>query len=133
MAKGSEIPFPSQVLLALAGAGALAAYPLVCCASPSVREAAGAGALLSTANVLVGYWAIRAGIGRSFTAFLKLVLGGMGIRMAVLLGALLVLIKGLGFHALALTGATLGMYLVYLVLEIVYLQRALHTKNQERS
>lgn len=70
------------------------------------------GALLSTLNVLAGFLAIEYAMEKSHETFLKAVLGGMGLRMAVMLGLLVLLIKLGGLHTVALVGSTLGFYAV---------------------
>ncbi len=123
--------FPKQVLITLAAGSALAAYPLWKLRSFEIVEAAAIGALLSTANVLAGYFAIEYSFEKSYTTFLKAMLGGMGIRMIFMLGALVVLIKVFDMHAVALTSFLLGFYIVYLVLEIMFIQKKMLIRNQE--
>ena len=50
--------------------------------------------------------------------------------MAVMLGALLVLIMVVQLHALALMISLLGFYVVYLILEVLFLQRRVLEKGQ---
>ena len=121
--------FPRQVAVTIVIAGGLSAYPLFRLASQEVREAAIAGALLSTLNALGGYLAIEYSFDKSCTTFLKAVLGGMGIRMAVMLGAMVLLIKLFHVHVVALVVSMLTLYIVYLILEILYIQKKLTTKN----
>jgi hypothetical protein len=122
--------FPRQVALTLCGVSALAAYPLSRYGSPEVITAAAIGALLSTVNVLLGFFAIEYAIDKSYTVFLKAVLGGMGIRMLLLLGAMLVLILVFHLHAVAFTVSLLGLYLIYLILEILFIQKKVLLRNQ---
>jgi len=107
-----------------------AAYPMIRYASDEVLLAAATGAVLSTVNVLAGFLAIQLTFNRSYTTFLKAVLGGMGVRMAGMLGMLLVLILVAHMHAVALTVSVIGYSLIYLVLEIVFLQKMVQVKNQ---
>jgi hypothetical protein len=122
--------FPLQVLGSLIGVACAGAYPMVRYGSPEILIAASTGALLSTINVFVGFLAIEYSFNRSYTTFLKTVLGGMGVRMALMLVALLVLIKAVGLHAVALTVSLLGFYVVFLVLEVLFIQKKVITKNQ---
>jgi hypothetical protein len=122
--------FPLQVLGALAVAGLLVAYPLVRYGSGEILLAVSVGALLSTINVLLGYLAIEYSFEKSYTTFLKAVLGGMGIRMGLMLIALLVLIKVVGLHTVALVVSLLGFYLIFLVLEVLFIQKKVLIKNQ---
>ncbi len=122
--------FTLQVVMIFSIASLIAAYPLLRYGSDAVLVAAVTGAVLSTANVLVGFLTIQMTFHRSYTTFLKWVLGGMGVRMAVTLGALLLLILVFRLHAVALTVAVVSFSLMYLVLEILVLHRMVQTKNQ---
>jgi len=122
--------FPAQVAAVLGCALLLLAYPLTVFASGDVRAAVAAGAALSTVNVMVGYMAIRYSFDRSHTTFLKAVLGGMGLRLLFMLGAFTALIMGFGMHPVALTVSLLGFYAVFMILEIVYIQRRMTVRNR---
>jgi hypothetical protein len=122
--------FPTQVGMTLVVMIALAAYPLARYAPGEVRLAAGAGALIAMLNVLAGYAAIEYAIHRSHTTFLMVVLGGMGVRLLLMLGALVWLILGVGMHAIALTVSLLVCYLVFLVIEVLFIQKRILTKNE---
>jgi hypothetical protein len=123
--------FPRRVALVMLTVAAVAAYPLARLQSPEIVVAALAGTALSTLNVLAGFVTIEIAFGKSYTVFLKAVLGGMGIRMVVMLGALTILIGVYHLHTVALTVALLGFYMIYLVLEILYLQKKVEVKNKE--
>lgn len=124
--------FPRQVLATFVILGGLAAYPLIRFGSIEVLVAAGAGALLSTVNVFLGFLTIEYAFERSYTTFLKAVLGGMGVRMLLMLGGFLMLLLVAHVHAIALTISMLGFYLVYLILEILFLQRRVLEKTSTR-
>jgi hypothetical protein len=122
--------FPLQVGIAFCAVAAVAVYPLTVWGSAAVVAAAVVGGVLSTCNVLVGFVMIEYGFEKSYTAFLKVVLGGMGLRMAFMLAMLLILILACHMHAVALTVSVVVFMMVYLVLEIFYLQRKVEGKNQ---
>jgi hypothetical protein len=122
--------FPLQVLGALIVVGCAGAYPMIRYGSPEILIAASVGTLLSTVNVLVGFFAIEYSFNRSYTTFLKTVLGGMGVRMALMLVALLVLIKAVGLHTVALTVSLLGFHLIFLILEVLFIHKKVVIKNQ---
>jgi len=122
--------FPVQVGVTFCAIAAAAAYPLIRWGSAPVITAALVGGVLSTANVLLGFVMIEYGFEKSYTTFLKAVLGGMGLRMAFMLGALLILIMACHLHAVALTVTVVLFTMVYLVLEIIYLHRKVDVKNQ---
>jgi len=115
--------FPGQVGLVLVVCAAVSAYPLWLYGTADVAVAVGVGAALSTVNVLIGFLTIEYAFERSYTTFLKAVLGGMGVRMLVMLGATALLITVGRLHALALTVSLLAFYLVYMILEILFIQR----------
>lgn len=101
---------------------ALAAYPLARYASSDVITAVLLGAALSVVNALAGYLALEYAFDKSYSTFLKYVLGGMGLRLTFLLGVMVVLIVLVKVHPVALTISTVTLYMVFLILEIVYLQ-----------
>jgi hypothetical protein len=125
-----DLRFPRQVGLTLLVICALAAYPLIRYGTPDVILAAALGALLSTVNVLLGFLAIEYAFNKSYTVFLKAVLGGMGVRMLLLLGAMLLLILVFRVHTLALMVSLLGLYAIYLVLEVLFIQKKVLLRNQ---
>jgi hypothetical protein len=124
-----DLRFVRQVALALAVAAVLLAYPLWRWAPPDVAKAVAMGAFLSTLNVLAGALAIEYAYPRSYTTFLKVVLGGMGVRLAVLLAVLALLVAVVRMHALALVCSLGGFYMLYLTLEIAFIQRKFAPKN----
>ena len=122
--------FPAQVAVVLCFAAAVAAYPLAVKGSADILLAVVVGALLSTVNALLGYLAIQLSFDKSYSVFLKVVIGGMGLRLAVMLGALALLIGVAGLHAIALTASVLAFYFVFIVLEIMFVQRKFSNKYQ---
>lgn len=88
------------------------------------------GAVLSVANVLAGFFALEYSAEKSYTTMLKAVLGGMGIRLVLMLGIIILLIKVGGLHAVALVTSLLSFYAVYLVLEVMYIQERFSHKSQ---
>jgi hypothetical protein len=121
--------FPFQVLLVLV-LGIAVAVPVLWKSPFDIQRAAAIGGALSTMNVLAGYFAIRYAYTKSYTTFLKAVLGGMGVRMTLMLGALAALVLLGGMDAVALMVSALAFYGVFLVLEIVYIQYSLSMKSQ---
>ncbi len=122
--------FPRRVAAVVLTAAAVSAYPLMRLGNREILLAAAAGCALSTVNALAGFVTIEIAFGKSYTAFLKAVLGGMGVRMLLALGVMTVLITVYHLHTVALTVSLLGFYVIYLVLEILYLQKKVMVKNQ---
>ena len=121
--------FPLQVGITLVGAVALGAYPLVKFGSTEVILGVILGATLSTVNVLLGYLAIEFSFDKSYTVFVRTVLGGMGVRLILMLALLALLVSTFQVHAMALTFSLLGFYVVYLLLEVLFIQRKVLVKN----
>lgn len=113
--------------------GVAAGYPLWRNGSGEVIIAFLVGAGLSTLNVLAGYVALDYGFGREESTFMKVVLGGMGIRMVVMLGSLVGLIKYADLPIIPLTVSLLASYSLYLIIEVRYIQKKFRSMNQEFS
>jgi len=118
------------VVLALLVVSVVASYPLAAYGTREVIIASVLGAFLSTLNVLLGYAAIEYSFGKSATTFLKVVLGGMGIRLVLLLGTIVVLIKLFAVHVGGLVTSLGFFYIVYLTLEILYIQKKVEQRQQ---
>jgi hypothetical protein len=108
----------------------LVAYPLARYASAEILIAVLFGAALGIMNGLAGYLALEYAFDKSYSTFIKFVLGGMGLRLMFLLGVMVVLILLVRIHAVALTVSTITMYTVFLVLEIIYLQHKVVVSKQ---
>ncbi len=113
-------------MLAISAAGS---WPLAAWAGPGTVSAAVAGGVMATVNVLAGYAAIEYSAGKSMNTFMKFVLGGMGIRLFAMAGALLLLTRTFGLDAITLV-ASLGVYYVaYLALEVLFIQKKLNLRQ----
>jgi len=121
--------FLRLIFLSYAVSALLTVYPLSGFATASVMRSVVAGGILSLLNLLLGYAAIEASFEKPHTTFLKYVLGGMVLRLMVMWGMFLVLIRVFDFHAASLMLALLFFYVMNLVLEIYYLQRRVATKQ----
>jgi hypothetical protein len=126
-----DVRFPRRVGLVLLAGTVLLAYPLARLATRETILAVVAGALLSTINVLLGFLAIEYSFEKSYTTFMKAVLGGMVARMTIMLGAMVALILLFHVDAVALTVSMLGFYLIYLVMEVQYVQKKVLVRNRE--
>lgn len=125
-----SMSFPKQIVIALVVVGGLGSYPLLSFANGEVIRAAIAGAALTTVNVLLGYAAVEYSFGKSTTTFFKYVLGGMGIRLFSMAALLVLLIKLWNFHAGALVGSMGIFYVVFLTLEVLFIQKTISIKHQ---
>lgn len=88
-----------------------------------------AGSIVSAVNFLLGFLAIEFAFEKSHTTFLKVILGGMVIRLFAMTGVVLVLIKIQHYDSLSLMLSLLGYYALNLTLEIAFLQKKVSLKN----
>ena len=121
--------FLRLVVYCVVGSAALSYYPLSVFASPNAVKGVVAGGIVGFLNLILGYVAIEFGFDKSNTAFLKIVLGGMVIRLLLMWSALAVMLKYYDFHEASLIFALLFMYIMALVLEIYYLQKKVAVKS----
>lgn len=121
--------FLQVVLICFAGVAILVYYPVSEFATAEVTRGIIAGGVMSFINLFLGYLAIEISFERSHTTFLKYVLGGMVVRLMLMWGVLLLLIRVYGFHSAALMLSLLFFYILNLVLEIFYLQKRVSTKQ----
>ena len=121
--------FLRLVVLCFAGAAVLTYYPISEFATAEVLHGIIAGGVMSLINLLLGYVAIEISYEWSHTTFLKYVLGGMVVRLMLMWGVLLLLIRVYNFHSASLMLSLLFFYVLNLVLEIFYLQKRVSSKK----
>jgi len=121
--------FPLQIAGTLAVAALLGGYPLLNYGTADVVAGVLLGAGISTINVLLGFLAIEFSFSKSYTVFVRTVIGGMGVRLVIMLGLLALLIGIFRVHAFALAFSLLGFYAVFLLLEVLFIQRKVTLKN----
>lgn len=90
----------------------------------TVLSAVAFGAALATLNTLAAHALVTWTERRSTKLFLGVVLGGMVGRLALMLGAVLVGVLGLGLPELPLVFSLLGYFLVFLALELTLQHRS---------
>ena len=122
--------FPRQIALVLLVIGGISAYPLLKYSSADVISAAITGAGLATINVLLGFAALEYSHGKSTLTFFKYVLGGMGIRLLLMSAALFALVKFVEMNVWALIWSLGLFYVIYLTLEVIYINKKVSTKQQ---
>jgi hypothetical protein len=89
-----------------------------------VRWAAACGCALAVANTLAAHALVLSSSRRSASVFLRLVLGGMVGRMALMLAAVLAVILLLGLPKVPLAVSLLSYFVLFLVLELSILHRS---------
>jgi hypothetical protein len=90
---------------------------------PAARNAGLFGALLAAANTLLAYYLAVWSQQRSTRAFFGAVVGGMAVRMGLMLGAVLTAVLALGLPSVPLALSLLGHFALFLVLELTFLHR----------
>lgn len=115
--------FLTQIVSVVAATVVFGWYPLMKYGSEQVIEGVAAGVALSVVNVLMGYGVIRFSMHRSYSTFIQIVLGGIAVRLFVMVGLLLVCVGLFRFHAVSLVGSLFVMYMVFLTLEVVYIHK----------
>ena len=125
-----DYSFLQRVLVALIVIGLVSSYPIMSYASHEFIVGSIIGGALATINVILGYAAIEYSYDKSTTVFFKYVLGGMGIRMLALASAIVLCIKVLQINIIGLITGLGICYLVFLVLEVLFIQKKVSLKHQ---
>lgn len=120
----------SLLVFGTALATLLVAWPLVLrrLDAPG-RAGVGFGTAVALANTIAAHALLRWSAGRSTTAFLRAVLGGMLARMALMLAAVVAGLLALDLPRLPLAFSLLSYFVVFLVMEISILHRQTRTPS----
>ena len=108
----------------------LIVYPISQFVDEDVLRSIIGGAVLSLFHLVFGYISIEIGFDKTNTTFLKIVLGGMVVRLFLMAGIVFVLLKIYHYDALSLMLSLLVYYVMNLVLEMYLLQRKVSVKHQ---
>lgn len=118
-----DLTLLKQIAVVLIIVGAAGTYPLQQYASEQVRQGVLAGVGLSVVNILMGFAVIQFTMGRSYTTFIQIVLGGIAVRLFVMVGLLLFFVAVLKFHPVSMVGSLFVMYVIFLTLEVIYIHK----------
>jgi hypothetical protein len=124
-----DLAFPRKIVLVLLAIGLVAVYPLYTLGDRGVTTGFVAGGLISFMNVLAGYFSIEYAFDKPNTTFLKIILGGMGIRLLAIAAIFFLLIKVFDFHALSLTASLFFFYFLFVIFEILFVNKKLALKK----
>ncbi len=122
--------FPMRIGLVLLIAALLSIYPLYRLGDREVTAGFIAGALISFLNVLGGYISIEYAFEKPSVTFLKVILGGMGIRLLLIAAVVVVLIKFFHFHVYSLTASLFFFYFLFVILEIMFVNKKTSVKKK---
>jgi CDP-diglyceride synthetase len=120
---------PKRIILLVLLIGVLAAYPLYKAGDRQVTAGFITGCLISLVNVTAGYLLIEYGIEKPNATFLKIILGGMVARLIVTPALVVVLVRVFGFHLVSLTISLFLSYFLFLVFEVLFLNKRLALKK----
>jgi hypothetical protein len=101
--------------------------------SPDVFSGVMVGLAMSTVNAVAASLSIGYAFDKPQNTFLKVVFGGMIVRMGVLLGSLFVLIKVFRIDVLSLALTLFGFNLIFLVMEILAIQRRVQARETTKA
>lgn len=125
-----DLKFAKQIALATVGAALLAAYPMYVWADREMIVGVVTGGAISLVNVLIGYISVEYAFNKPSATFLKVVLGGMGIRLSLIAVTLILLIKVFQIHLYSLISSMIIFYFLYITFEIVFINRKISLKNR---
>lgn len=121
----------AQVVTAVAVVSLALLWPLAAALGAGGWAAAAGGAALAVLNTLAAYGLVRWSEGRPTSLFFRAILGGMLVRMALLLAAVAVALRGARLPAVPFVVSLLGHFVAYLILETVVVSRpAIHAPTR---
>ena len=113
----------AQVVTAVAGVSLALLGPLAGALGPGGWSAAGWGATLAVLNTLAAYGLVRWSEDRPTVWFFRAILGGMLVRMTLLLAAVAVVLVTGGLSPVPFVVSLLGHFVAFLALETAVLAR----------
>jgi len=113
----------AQLVTAVAGVSLALLWPLSGRIGAGGWRAAAWGAAVAVLNTLAAYRLVRWADGKPTVAFFRAVLGGMLARMALLLVAVVLLLRVAGLPTVPFVASLLGHFAAFLVLETAVVSR----------
>jgi hypothetical protein len=121
--------FLKLVGLVFLGVAVVVVVPLSVYTDRELVRSVVAGGMASLFHLLLGYLFVEYGFDKSNTTFLKVILGGTLLRLFLLVGIVLLLIRVFQFQAMSLMVSLLLFYVLNLFLEIHLLQKKVALKR----
>ncbi|PIU44386.1 MAG: hypothetical protein COS95_09235 [Ignavibacteriales bacterium CG07_land_8_20_14_0_80_59_12] len=125
----SSLRFPVAALGVVAGALALSLYPAYIWGKTDALVAVLAGGLIAVANGTAGFLSIAYAFEKPNAVFIKVIVGGMGIRLFILAGIVFVLLKVFELNVVAFTASLFFFYFLAALIEIVFMNRTAAARN----
>jgi len=91
------------------------------------------GALVGAMNGIIGFLTIEKFIDKSNLTFLKGVFIGMGIRLLLLLGIFVLLVKVFDVHVIGLVTGLLIFYFAMTIFEVVFLNKRIGIRRTPKA
>lgn len=123
------VRFLKTLLAVTVALAVILAYPVTVWMSDHQQQAVYASAIMAFANVILGYFILAYGIDKPTSLFMISVFGGMGVRMALILGALAILLVN-KYNPLVLSLSFMGFYVVFMVVEIQLVLSEMGTRKK---
>ncbi len=117
------------IAIVFLGVAVLVVVPLSIYTNRELVRSVIAAGLASLFHLLLGYLFIEYGFEKSNTTFLKVILGGTLVRMFLLVGIVLLLVRVYQFQTVSLMVSLLLFYVLNLFLEIHLLQKKVALKR----
>jgi len=125
----SSLRFPVAALGVVAGALALSLYPAYIWGKTDALVAVLAGGLIAVANGTAGFLSIAYAFEKPNAVFIKVIVGGMGIRLFILAGIVFVLLKVFELNVVAFTASLFFFYFLAALIEIVFMNSTAAARN----
>jgi hypothetical protein len=111
------------------GVAILVVVPISIYSNRELVRSVVASGLASLFHLLLGYLFIEYGFDKTNTTFLKVILGGTLVRMLLLVGIVVLLVRVYQFQTMSLMVSLLLFYVLNLFLEIHLLQKKVTLKR----
>jgi hypothetical protein len=123
------VRFLKTLLVVTVVLAVLLAYPVTAWMSDHQQHAVYASGIMAFANVILGYFILAYGIDKPTSLFMISVFGGMGVRMALILGALAILLVN-KYHPLVLSLSFMGFYVIFMIVDIQLVLSEMRTRKK---
>lgn len=121
--------FLKLVAVVFGGVAILVVVPLSIYSNRELVRSVVASGLASLFHLLLGYLFIEYGFDKTNTTFLKVILGGTLVRMFLLVGIVVLLVRVYQFQPMSLMVSLLLFYVLNLLLEVHLLQKKVALKH----
>ncbi len=121
--------FALQILISTIITFFIAIYPLTNYFSEDIIISVLLGCVISLINVFIGYELIKFSINKPNKVFFKITIGSIGIRIIFIGLSIFILIKFFNVNTFGLVISLFFYYFLYMIIEIMYINKKLLTKN----